>query len=330
MSKKRSPTSDTGLPKIDNLKLINGIGPAVEKRLNGNGIFTYAQLAALSPADIAAAVSNLAGLSAERILKQDWIGQARKLAAASTSSEAQTEGEVPIETQIFIENTPEISPSVKTQKGVDRSMSVYHSATFRVELLLDENNKVYSSHILHLQSRLEHTWSDLPKSELLDFMSQSAGVNVLSEEPVHTDIEKPVTPLVKKSELVGRLRVRNMHISGFEETSHQKFLSNDQPLDIHLVLDFTEMTIPDNTPLIYKATVFGKLRNPGSRSGQIVGESEGIIILADTVTIDIKCHPLPQGTYQLTATIVVALPDSKLTPKSGTIAIIDGGLVQVY
>src|SRR6266516_8143900 len=89
MASKRSPTVKAAEPpRIDNLRLINGIGPAVEKRLNGVGIFTFAQLAALSPADIAAAVADIAGLSAERIVKQDWIGQARKLAAESTSSEA--------------------------------------------------------------------------------------------------------------------------------------------------------------------------------------------------------------------------------------------------
>lgn len=64
---------------IDDLKLIHGIGPAVEQRLHGVGIDTFAKLAALTPADIAASVSDLAGLTAERIHKQDWIGQARRL-----------------------------------------------------------------------------------------------------------------------------------------------------------------------------------------------------------------------------------------------------------
>jgi predicted flap endonuclease-1-like 5' DNA nuclease len=70
-------------PNTDDLKLINGIGPGVESRLHGVGIYTFAQLAALSPADIAASVSGLAGLTTERIIKQDWIGQARKLALES-------------------------------------------------------------------------------------------------------------------------------------------------------------------------------------------------------------------------------------------------------
>ena len=100
MASKRSPTNRAAEPpRTDDLKLINGIGPAVEKRLNGVGIFTFTQLAALSPADVAAAVADLTGLSAERIVKQDWIGQARKLAAKSMQADAQADVEAPFEQQ---------------------------------------------------------------------------------------------------------------------------------------------------------------------------------------------------------------------------------------
>lgn len=104
MSKKHSPTSNAvEQPRADKLRLINGIGPAVEERLNRVGIFTFAQLATLSPADIAAAVAGLAGLSAERIIKQDWIDQARKLAAKSIQADAQVDVEAPVESQTPIE-----------------------------------------------------------------------------------------------------------------------------------------------------------------------------------------------------------------------------------
>ena len=90
MARKGSATSrSVELPDADDLKLINGIGPAVESRLRGVGIKKFAQLAALSPADIAASVSDLTGLTTERIIKQDWIGQAHRLAASSKSTEIQ-------------------------------------------------------------------------------------------------------------------------------------------------------------------------------------------------------------------------------------------------
>ena len=113
MSKKQSETSrGVEPPNSDNLKLIIGIGPAVEHRLHGRSIYTYAQLAALSPADIAAAVAGIGGLSAERIKKQDWIGQARKLASKSVLSEAQEGVEAPIEHSHSPTPSDEITPAV--------------------------------------------------------------------------------------------------------------------------------------------------------------------------------------------------------------------------
>jgi len=90
MDRKDSRTSQTIEPsEFNDLKLINGIGSAVERRLHGVGIYTFAQLAALSPADIAASVAGLSGLTSERIIKQNWIGQARNLATGLTATEPQ-------------------------------------------------------------------------------------------------------------------------------------------------------------------------------------------------------------------------------------------------
>jgi hypothetical protein len=118
MAGKRSPTKRNAVPpRIDNLKLINGIGPEVEKRLNGRGIFSFAQLANLPPTDVAAAVAGLIGLSTEHIIKQDWIGQARKLAAEKTLSEAQKDAKPAAESQAPIEHTHASTPLVEPQQA---------------------------------------------------------------------------------------------------------------------------------------------------------------------------------------------------------------------
>lgn len=66
----------------DDLKRIKGIGPAIEKTLNGLGIYSYAQLAALGDADIERVAGALPGFPA-RIRREDWIGQAARLLAGS-------------------------------------------------------------------------------------------------------------------------------------------------------------------------------------------------------------------------------------------------------
>jgi len=63
----------------DDLTAVNGIGPAFETALNGIGIMTYAQLAEQTPAELAERL-DARGISAERIERDGWIEQARRLA----------------------------------------------------------------------------------------------------------------------------------------------------------------------------------------------------------------------------------------------------------
>ena len=350
MAKEKYPSkSGTGEPfEKDNLQLINGIGPGVEKRLNDVGVFTFAQLAAPSPADIAAAVADIAGMSAERIVKQDWIGQARKLAASETQKEVEVPAvneqvvtfTAPVEPPTAKEHAPDETLSTESQKDAVPSAAGYRPAMFTVELLLDEHNNVHSIHVMHVQSMREQTWSGWPKAELVDFLGQSAGVNVSAEVPVPAKAEepvqtpalvaesKPLTPEAAQPGLAGMLHLRDLKIIGTESAGPRRILSREQPLDANLVLDLSEITVPGNTSLNYKASIYGK--SQVGDSGWVVGEAEGTIEPADTVTIDVKGNPLPEGIYRLAATVVLTLPGMKPIIKRGMLAVIDGGQVQVY
>jgi NADH-quinone oxidoreductase subunit E len=63
----------------DDLKTISGIGPKLEQVLNGLGIWTYGQVAAWSPEEIAW-VDDMLGFRG-RIGRDDWVGQATVLSA---------------------------------------------------------------------------------------------------------------------------------------------------------------------------------------------------------------------------------------------------------
>ena len=62
----------------DNLKLIKGVGPAIEKTLHELGIFRFEQIAAMSEYDIDRIAKRLKGFRS-RIYREDWLGQARDL-----------------------------------------------------------------------------------------------------------------------------------------------------------------------------------------------------------------------------------------------------------
>ena len=57
---------------------IAGIGPALQKKLKAQGIQSFAQLAALSDADIERLEEDIIKFPG-RIKRDDWVGQARRL-----------------------------------------------------------------------------------------------------------------------------------------------------------------------------------------------------------------------------------------------------------
>jgi predicted flap endonuclease-1-like 5' DNA nuclease len=65
----------------DDLTAITGLGPALAKKLYQEGIVSYAQLAALSEAEIASLEKTVIK-SSGRFERDDWVGQAKRLAQA--------------------------------------------------------------------------------------------------------------------------------------------------------------------------------------------------------------------------------------------------------
>ncbi|MGH6861638.1 MAG: 5' DNA nuclease [Phyllobacterium sp.] len=67
-----------GTADKDDLKRISGVGPKLEQVLNAMGIGSYAQIAAWTEQDIAQVEERLK--FGGRISRDDWLGQARRLA----------------------------------------------------------------------------------------------------------------------------------------------------------------------------------------------------------------------------------------------------------
>ncbi len=66
--------------KADDLKKIKGVGPKLEKVLNGMGYYHYDQIAAWNASEIAWVDENLEGFKG-RVTRDSWVAQAKKLAA---------------------------------------------------------------------------------------------------------------------------------------------------------------------------------------------------------------------------------------------------------
>ena len=77
----------------DDLKLISGVGPALEKKLNALGITQYAQVAAFKKADIVKVDEALSFKG--RIERDDWLKQAKALAKGGVEEYVRVFGKKP-------------------------------------------------------------------------------------------------------------------------------------------------------------------------------------------------------------------------------------------
>ncbi|MEM7743007.1 MAG: hypothetical protein AAF409_04780 [Pseudomonadota bacterium] len=84
---KAAPAAPDGKPaslmsakpaKADDLKLIKGIGPGLEKELNRLGVYQFEQMAAFKKADLEWIDTNLSAFKG-RCFRDDWTGQAKSL-----------------------------------------------------------------------------------------------------------------------------------------------------------------------------------------------------------------------------------------------------------
>lgn len=292
MARSRSRASrPAASPGADDFKLIKGIGLSIERHLHNAGILTFAQLAALSPDEAAALVI---GFSAKRIAKQNWTGQARKLASKRASA--------------------------KPHRDAAALWGRQHYETFTVELLLDENNDVRRTRVAHIQSGDEDTWAGWQDARLVSLFVQRAALRL-------PPAERP-PPSAATAGLVGVLRLRKLEIVPPDAAVPCNTLRYGQPFDVSLTLDLTEVVAPGDVPLAYTATIYAKKLGGGSR--QIVGEVLGFITLADKVTVNVEGMALPQGVYRLEAFVSLTSPGMESVPRRGLLAMLKGNLLQVY
>ncbi len=291
MASKPSPTSAAGADSTaDDFKLIKDIGPDVEHRLHEAGVLTFAQLAAMSPTDIAALSNNVADLSAERIAQQDWIGQARKL-------------------------TTESAPAERPHRAT-ASNDRQPYAEFAIELLLDEDSHVHHTRIVHTADRHEDAWAGWKAARLLKFIAQYA-----------TLPSQPVTPAplpTSTANLSGEPRLRKLEIIPAGATGPRNVLHHGQPFDVHLDLDLTEVTAPSGVLLGYTATIYARSLQDGSR--QLVGEARGNFTLTGTLAIKMSGTTLPPGLYRLAAVLTLSV----LPAEPDLSVLLEGSLLQFH
>lgn len=277
---------------IDDLKQIRGIGPIMEQRLHRAGILTFAQLANMSTENLAELFSDMPGLSAERIAEKGWGMQARLL----------------------------MEKAVKIDNPVSEDQHHY-SAVFSVDLLLDNQNRVRRTHILHVQSKKEDSWADWDQERLAAFIFKNATIR---STPKSNPIDETQT---KPAELAGDLNISKVEIQTLSGKVTHWDINVNEPFAIRLLLNMDKTSVAPGTPLQYQSQVYVKNLTDGKHHN--VGEARGMAEANNLFPLTVHCQALPQGSYRLEACVVLSPDLENSNPRSRLMAMTEGRVFRV-
>jgi hypothetical protein len=279
--------SRTG-PSGDDFQKIAGIAAVRAQRLWNAGILTYDDLAHRSPEEIAAAT----GVSAERIVSQNWTGQAREL--AGTPPEA--------------------------------SVPQQHYATFHVEFLLESDNSVRRTKVRHHQTDMRDTWAGWDEGRLLTFLrsriplpAAEAPADVPGPETAHPQAPDrapdqapdqppasvPAEPANRPSP-PGAERPSSWSLSIDELTpvrgdQRSYTLGPGEASSVRLTMRIAPAGPLSHDTFDYSATIAA--RPFGGRDRSPLGTMQGTIRVGDPLSIKVTGPALPIGQYRLVATV---------------------------
>jgi hypothetical protein len=326
--------SKAPLPPADDLKLIRGIGQAIEKRLHEAGIHTFAQIATLSLDDL---ISLVPGYSSEQIARQDWIHQASLLSLQSKH--------------------PDARPKKSTNGGHQ------HYENYTIEFLLDQNGNTRRTRVVHIQSGRGDTWAGWEDARLLTFLGghipskeekqipegivTSSGLNsthradhdLSNREPNFSVPIKPDPPIsfdVREGRVArtstlsnpdGMLRLTNLEIIPCDSTGNIHIFQHNFPCTIQIYMDLTALDALGTQYPAYTTMIF--VKNLGG-SRQFLVKASGCLGISKSEKIKIPNVRLPIGIFRLEACVTVILNGLSAEYHSRLSASLKGDLLQVY
>jgi hypothetical protein len=328
---------------MNDLKLINGIGPVTEKRLHKEGVHTFAQVAKLSAEAVAGIIPYV---SPNQIRRQGWIRQARKLATRITES-----------------------GSVKKEAAVETSRQHYEN--FTVEFLLNQKNIIRRIRIVHVQSGDVDSWNGWDTDEISNFLArhtkahfhrtkilvqqkpvvkpqpametpkiaehpkqESVGKDYLSPITIDPAVKTPLKDMSYKSQsppaseyMTDRVSLLNWMICTANSDQPTRALPHDQNFNVRLTLDISRIAIPEQGKLDVTGTLFAK--KLGGNVRHTIGEAQVIMSYSPIISMNIDNTALAEGLYRLEARIkLIQIGAASLQTIVDTS--FQGGLIQIY
>ena len=299
----REPRQSTSADHTgDDFQKIAGIGQAIERRLHDAGILTYQDLAVRTPEQIAARLTDVAGLSSARIASQDWAGQAGRLVGPSAS---------PL-------------PSEPDQTY----------ASFHIELLLDVDGSVRRTKVHYYQSEKDsekdEAWPGWDEGRLIALLrghipllaprQPAEAPRQPAEAPGPPSSATPTTDQQETAAASGSemetaklpvslpssfLRIENLGLTRAGQRIHRH--APGEPASIGFTLHVTQASTQAATfDFTADVTASSEL---GDNQRQLLGTAQGAVRAGEPLPVELAGPPLPRGLYRLEAAVAIYPPD---------------------
>ncbi len=287
MTQRGDPKSSSTGPSGDDFRKIDGVGRRFEQRLWDAGIFTYKDLAQRTPEEIAAVLAPMAGISPERI-----ASQARELAGSPP--------EAPVPRQ--------------------------HYAAFHVEFLLESDNSVRRTKVLHHQTDARDAWSGWDGERLLSFLrdriplpaaatpadapgvepteaqtDEPAQAEITDQEPASVEPAPPGQVSAPAPDWLPSWSLSIEELAPIRDGQPSHTLSPNEPSSVGLTMRINPTATPIHDTFDFSATVAA--RRFGGHDRSRLGTTHGTIRVSDPVSVEVTGPALPADLYRLVVAV---------------------------
>jgi hypothetical protein len=243
------------------LKEVRGIGRKVEAHLKEAGIMDLGQLARTPVNELAAILAGLPGrYDADRIIREDWLGQAAVLTANSPTQAETVETMAPVRYNFTVE--------------VRRSVT---------------GGKIDSSRIVHVQTRDEEAWHGWNPERLVAFIEERSGMRPMarSERPEAQVLPRPATAAAAGQRSPHSMAKPSLHTFAMVPGSGPDITMRGS-IKATLTFDPTAVQLPADQAVEVRTDVFVRQRAPSKSI--LVGRGGMPVRAAEPVRLEIPCQ----------------------------------------
>lgn len=202
-----------------------------------------------------------------------------------------------------------------------------YSAVFSVDLLLDNQNHIRRTHVVHVQSQKGNFWAGWNKDQLASFIYENASIRETIEKKPAVESLPKAEKHAEAQEIQGDLHISEVEIQSESDKGAQRLVLVDEPFAVGLLLDMSKTPIPPQTLLQYQ--IEAHVKNLANGNRQKIGEDKGTFKSESLSPLMVNCHSLPQGSYRLDVCVILLTNTEDLNSKSRLMAMTEGKLFRV-